>query len=111
MTDSHEPGPTDSSDLNAEQLERISRLTPQQIADIDEILLSQTDHRWRKVAFVVGSAMSKQTNRVSGIPDVFYSQRVAHMVGLSLLESQGNLHYTRYSEVRRPNFNGAANES
>ena len=46
--------------------------------------------------------MMEMQNRISGIPDIFYSQRVRHLVEEGKLESQGNLGYMRYSEVRLP---------
>jgi hypothetical protein len=104
MMDKNDRGPPDGP-LSAEELERISQLTTQQIAAIDEILLSLADHHWRKVAFIVGSAMMNQNDRVQGIPDTFYSQRVTNLVQLGLLEAQGNLDYMRLSEVRRTVIN------
>jgi hypothetical protein len=45
--------------------------------------------------------MMNQNDRMQGFPDTFYSQRVAHMVRIGLLEAEGNLDYMRFSEVRR----------
>ena len=36
------------------------------------------------------------------VPDIYYAQRVRHLVEVGKLESQGDLHYMRYSEVRLP---------
>ena len=54
------------------------------------------------MAFIVGKTMMDLPGLVSGIPDVYYSQRVRHLVEEGKLESQGNLAYMRYSEVRLP---------
>ena len=52
---------------------------------------------------VVGTTMmSDGPYRFESIPDVFYSQRVKALVENGLLESQGNLDFMRYSEVRLP---------
>jgi hypothetical protein len=40
--------------------------------------------------------------RFENVPDVFYSQRAKALVENGLLESQGNLDFMRYSEVRLP---------
>ena len=85
-----------------EQHAKVALLTEAEIRAIDEALLSNACHRWRKVARVVGTTMSELTNRVEGIPDLFYSQRVRKLVEDGRLESQGNLAYMRFSEVRLP---------
>jgi hypothetical protein len=41
-------------------------------------------------------------NKVNGIPDVFYSKRVAILVQEGKLLSQGDLNCMRYSEVKLP---------
>jgi hypothetical protein len=46
--------------------------------------------------------MSKSPDRINGIPDIFYSQRIRELVEKKLLESQGDLQFMRYSEVRLP---------
>jgi hypothetical protein len=88
--------------LTPEQHAKVALLTEAEIRPIDEALLSNACHRWRKVARVVGTTMSELTNRVEGIPDLFYSQRVRKLVEDGRLESQGNLAYMRFSEVRLP---------
>ena len=55
--------------------------------------------------------MSGLTNRVIGIPDVFYAQRVRKLVEDGHLEAQGNLAYMRYSEVRLPMHATEQNET
>ena len=41
-------------------------------------------------------------NGFPNIPDIYYAQRVRRLVAVGELESQGNLEYMRYSEVRLP---------
>jgi hypothetical protein len=86
--------------LNEEQLALVNNLSETDLKKIDEALLSKVCQNWRKVAFVVGKTMMDLPDRVPGIPDVYYSQRVRHLVEEGKLESQGNLAYMRYSEVR-----------
>lgn len=69
-----------------------------EIEAIDQALLSNVSNEWRKVAMVVGMAMDEYS--IPGIPDVFYAQRVRRLAELGRLESQGNLAYMRFSEVR-----------
>jgi len=96
-TEAAEPLPS----LSAEELALVSRLSEKDIRLIDDALVAEADTRWRKVARIVGFAMGKLT-RIPGIPDVFYAQRVRQLVEAGRLESQGNLDYMRFGEVRLP---------
>ena len=87
--------------LTPEQEAVVEKLSPEDLAKIDEGLLSNCCDRWRKVAMVVGTTMTSDgPYRYEDVPDVFYSQRVKALVEMGLLESQGNLDFMRYSEVR-----------
>lgn len=79
---------------------RIATLTPQQVTEIDRILLSHASSQWRKVARVAGAAMLQSKGKYVGIPDVYYARRIAELVASGALESQGNLRRMRFSEVR-----------
>ncbi len=100
---SHDVQP--DGELTPEQLKLVEELTDTEVQAIDDALLANTCDQWRKVARVVGTTMMELPCRVEGVPDVYYSQRVQTLVRDGLLESQGNLSYMRYSEVRRPGGN------
>ena len=68
--------------------------------EIDRLLLAQSATTWRKVARIVGMTIGELSERFPNIPDVYYAQRVRRLVAVGELESQGNLEYMRYSEVR-----------
>ena len=87
--------------LSPEELQLVENLTDAEVQAIDDALLANTSHRWRKVARVVGTTMMELSNGVEGIPDVIYSQRVQKLVKDGLLESREKLSSMRYSEVRR----------
>ena len=89
--------------LTPEELRKVERLSAHEVATIDQALLANAALQWRKVARVVGTSMTSLDSRVAGIPDVYYSQRVANLVSEGQLESQGNLRRMRFSEVRLPN--------
>ena len=88
--------------LTEEQLALVSKLSEADVKRIDNALLSNACRHWRKVARVVGTTMMEMQDRVSGIPDIYYSQRVSRLVEEGRLESQGNLAYMGFSEVRLP---------
>ena len=86
--------------LNVEQSLRVSKLTQDDLWDIDRELIAQSARSWRKVARIVGQAIGKLSSRIPGVPDIYYAQRVRHLVEIGKLESQGDLHYMGRSEVR-----------
>lgn len=88
--------------LDAEQSLRVSRLKQEDLWEMDRVLIAQSAHSWRKVARIVGMTIGELSERFPNIPDVYYAMRVRHLVEVGKLESQGNLLYMRYSEVRLP---------
>ena len=86
--------------LTSEELRQVELLSAEDIAAIDKALLAASSETWRKVAFVVGSAMHSLAGQFPGVPDLFFSQRVQALVNMGRLNSQGNLHYMRFAEVR-----------
>ena len=97
-----EETPVPDPALTPEQKALVQKLSSEQVQEIDNLLLSHARHSWRKVAMLVGLAMTDGKGKVGGIPDVFYSQRVRALVDKGYLESQGNLQFMRFSEVRLP---------
>lgn len=94
--------PTPDPPLTLEEEAKVAQLTEGEIVAIDQILMTNAKSRWRKVAMVVGITMSDLKNRIPGIPDLYYAQRIRKLVEAGRLESQGNLAYMRFSEVRLP---------
>ena len=86
--------------LTPEQEERVSKLTPLEIENIDSFLLSQCTNQWQKQAKLVGIAVRKL--EFHGVPDTFFSQRVRSLVHSGKLASSGDLTRMRYSEIRLP---------
>ena len=88
--------------LTPEQRTKVAQLTEAEIRVIDEALISNVHQPWRKIAMVVALTMSHFQNRFSGIPDLFYAERLRKLVQDGRLESQGDLAYMRFSEIRLP---------
>ena len=86
--------------LTAEQRARVSQLNEAEVVAIDQALVANLSKRWQKVAMVVGTTMQNQPDRVSGIPDLFYAERVWKLVGAGSLEYSGELNSMRNCEVR-----------
>ena len=88
--------------LTPEQALRVSRLKQEDLWEMDRVLLAQSAPTWRKVARVVGMTIVELSERIPDVPDIYYAQRVRRLVAVGELESQGNLEYMGYSEVRLP---------
>ena len=88
--------------LDVAQSLRVSKLTQGELQEMDRVLLAQASHSFRKVARIVGTAIGELQGKIPDVPDIYYAQRVRHLVELGKLESQGNLRYMRFSEVRLP---------
>ena len=89
--------------LSDTQFENISQLTPSEVAKIDNWLLSFALRlQWRKVAFLVMSAMEQLRDEIPSVPDIFYILRVQVLVEEGRLEIDGNMDFWRQTEVRLP---------
>lgn len=75
-------------------------LTAADLQRIDECLLSNTSLEWQKVARVIGSTMAVLGPQFPNVPDVFYAERIRHLVEAGAMEAVGDLNRIRYSEVR-----------
>jgi hypothetical protein len=104
--------PDDDQDreLTEQEALLIAGLPAEIVTRIDDALLAEATHRFHKVARIVGQVMNSFSDRPSGVPDVYYAQRIAKLVNAGLLESQGNLRRMRFSEVRLPSNNLSAHE-
>ena len=89
----------DDPPLTPEQEELVKKLKASDVEGIDEALLLNISSYWKKVASVVAETMMGPENRVEGIPDVYYANRIIYLAGKGLIESQGNLKRMRFSEV------------
>ncbi len=97
--------PLPDGELSDEQQARVDQLTSEELRLIDDALLAQCNHQFRKVARVVGTMMMERDEIYKGIPDIFYSQRVTKLIESGRLEHQGRLGYMRFCEVRLPQGN------
>jgi hypothetical protein len=98
-----EPLPSEpDTGLDAYEQSVADRLSPADVERIDQALLAECSRKWRKVARVVGSSMAQLAKHYPELPDRFYARRIISLVEAGTLESEGNLDYMRFSEVRLP---------
>jgi Protein of unknown function len=105
MTDYDDTDP--DGPLTPEEEAKARLLTDADLRRIDACLLSNTSHQWRKVARVIGQTMGIIGDEFPGLPDVFYSLRIKHLVESGAIEAAGNLSRMRYSEIRIPDQKSA----
>ena len=88
--------------LTAEQRAKVAALSRAQIQAIDDALLSNVSSQWRKVARVVGTTMMTLKDRIVGIPDIYYAERLRGFVNKGLIEAEGDFTRMGRCEVRLP---------
>ena len=89
--------------LSAEEQSAAASLTPEDFAYIDSAIISCASPRWQKVAMVIIRTIGKLEQRYPVFSSAFYVQRVQILADEGRLESQGDLDYMRFSEVKLPN--------
>jgi len=107
----NEEMPIANPPLSAEEQLVVAKLTHADLQLIDATVLANSSDGWLKVARVVGSTVDALQQHYPGLSDVFYAQRVCQLVDDGRLDSQGNLLYMRFSEVRLPMQSSSVNES
>lgn len=85
--------------LSAEEAVALESMGRVGTAEIDNALLARTTTRWRKVAFIVGTALPELRKRYPKLTERICAYRVRKLVEAGLLESQGSLEYVGFSEV------------
>ena len=71
-------------------------------ADLDALIFAETDKCWLKVARIVGNVFQAIETRRIRLPMDIIAARIAKLVEVGRLESQGNLTMWRHSEVCLP---------
>ena len=94
-------GPPDSLLDEDEQLV-VAGMTEADIEGVDKILVGHCTSQYRKVAMIIDLALRPESAGLDKVPFGYLVQRVQHLVESGRLESQGNLDYARFSEVRLP---------
>jgi len=92
--------PKPARELTPLENELCGNLTHEQLNIIDESILANVKSSYRKVAMVVGLAIKTSIDGLT-IPDIFYSQRVKHLVEKGVLDSVGDVKKMRFSEIKK----------
>jgi len=97
-----EEKPIANPPLTDDERSAVSRLKEEDFKAIDTTILANSSHRWLKVARVVSFTQDQLQNAYPDLSSVFYAKRLCQLVDKGQLESQGDLSYMRFSEVRLP---------
>ena len=92
--------PPPDPELTEAQRSLVNKLTESQLAEIDRALLDNVSSRYQKMAKIVGVTMSGLENRVPGIPDIFYAERLREFIRSGEIEAEGHTLSMRYCELR-----------
>ncbi len=80
----------------------MTKLTDADLQFIDAAILANSSNRWLKVSRVVSCTEESLKDRYPGLSYIFYAQRLIGLAEEGRLDSQGNLEYMRFSEIRIP---------
>src|SRR5262245_45490876 len=97
--------PIPNPPLSREEKTAFAKLSVEEKAAIDKEILECLASHWQKVARVVIRAEEKLRDRYPQFSYILYAERIRLMTKQSRIESQGNLRYLRFSEVRWPDEN------
>jgi hypothetical protein len=86
--------------MTSEQKAQINRLSEADIKDIDDDILENASYQWSKALRIVLATMIEREEGVTGLPEVFYFERISSLVEEGLLESRGDVRNMRSCEVR-----------
>jgi Protein of unknown function len=88
------------SALSSEELAAIEILSIEELKTVDDFIIANCKKEYRKVAMVAGAAFLHFKDMFTNLSPIFYSERIKMLVLAGILESEGNLNYMRYSEIR-----------
>ena len=97
--------PIPNPPLSRKESAAFAKLGPKDVVAIDDGIIASAQPGWRKVAMVVTLAEERLRGRYPQFSYVLYAKRIRLLAKRGRLESQGNLRYMRFSEVRLPNEN------
>jgi hypothetical protein len=97
--------PIPNSPLSPEEASAFAQLSKKEIAEIDDAILSCATPHWQKVARMVSLAEKKLGTKYPQFSYSLYAERIQLLAKEGCLESQGDLSYMRFSEVRLPHEN------
>jgi hypothetical protein len=97
--------PVPNEPIGPEEAAAFGRLREDEVAGIDDAILSCATPHWQKVARVVMLAERKLGTKYPQFSYVLYAERIRLLADQGRLESQGELSFMRFSEVRLPHEN------
>ena len=101
---SNKPHPDESmraAKMSEGERMKVEALSEQQILEIDDCLLKHIKPFWRKLAMVIGLAMSEMKDLHDlNIVYIYYYNRLLKLIKENNLETQGNIDFIRWSEIR-----------
>jgi hypothetical protein len=95
-----EEDPVADGPLSPKQQDRVAQLRDDELMAIDAAILRNCSTQFRKIARVVGYAIIELNATIPNVSDIFYADRVRHLIEDGELESQGRIDAMRFGEVK-----------
>ena len=100
LTSDSAEGSSEPDEPTVEELAAMRAATPLEAAAVDALVLGACDHRWRKVAMVVGALLDRFDSGYPHLPFVYLQARMLELEDQGRLEVRGDVMAMRHSEVR-----------
>lgn len=94
-------------DDSPEAREVIERLQEQDVAKIDQLILSSLDRTWKKAGFVTAGVLIAAPDEYEEISEAFYALRIRALAEASRIEVQGDLEELKTCQIRLSSASGA----
>ena len=98
----HRELPVPNDPMSPEEAAAFALLRKEEVKDIDDAILSCATAHWQKVARMVSLAEKKLGSKYPQFSYILYAERIRQLAEEGRLESQGDLSFMRFSEVRLP---------
>ena len=92
--------PVPNEPVGQEEAAAFARLSKDEVTGIDDAILSCAAPHWQKVARIVMLAEHKLSTNYPQFSYLLYAERIRLLADQGRLESQGDLSFMRFSEVR-----------
>lgn len=94
--------PIPNPPLSPEEAAAFARLSQEEVAGIDDAILSRATPHWQKVAKMVCLVEKDLAGKYPLFTYILYAERIRLLAEKGRLDSQGDLSSMRFSEVRSP---------
>lgn len=92
----------ESVEMGPEAQEAIANLQPQDLEQIDSLLLGALDGSWKQAGLIAAGIMLSAPDEFEELPEAFYVQRMGVLAQSGQVELKGELASLKTCQIRLP---------